>query len=160
MKQISLLLVAIVTIWGLSSCDNAQLGEMKAKQGRMVDSLANVQLADIKAQLMEDCNASVEEMIKSKVDSVQAIMASGGSSKNNFMPSSKPKPKPAAKPTPKPGTVTPNTGGDGSRDLKDRRRGNSTSPTGAGTMTNPDGSKAVPNTGNGRSLKDRRRGGN
>lgn len=147
MKQLSLLLVAIVAVWGLSSCDNAQLGEMKAKQERIVDSLANVQLADIKAQLMEDCNASVEEMIQSKVDSVQAAMASGGSGSGTG--TTKPKP------TPKPDKVVPNTGG--GRDLKDRRNGSSGGD--AGTMTNPDGSKAVPNTGNSRSLKDRRRGG-
>ncbi len=149
MKQLSLLLVAIVVVWGLSSCDNAKLGEMKAEQERMVDSLANVQIEDLEAQLMEDCNASVEEMIQSKVDSVQAAMASGGSGKTN--PTKPPTTKPT---TPKPDKVVPNTG-DG-RDLKDRRNGEVTTPVGGGTTT-PDNVK--PNTGNSRDLKDRRRGG-
>ena len=155
MKQLSLLLIATLAIWGLGSCDNAKLEAMKAEQERAVDSLANAQIEELKAQLMEDCDASVEEMIQMKVDSIQAAVPSGGSSKTNTT-TSKPT---TTKPTPKPTTpteVTPNTGG--GRDLKDRRRGNSTSPAGAGTMTNPDGSTVTPNTGGGRDLKDRRRG--
>jgi len=152
MKQLSLLLVAAMVVWGISSCDNAKLEAMKADQSKMVDSLANAQIAEVKAQLMEDCDASVEEVIKAKVDSIQASMVFGkpsttGSGKTNLTPTKKPTTTtPASKPK---------------RDLKDRRNGEVSTPVGGGSSsggTITPGAK--PNTGNSRDLKDRRRGGN
>ncbi len=156
MKQLSLLLVAVIVVWGISSCDNAKLEAMKADQSSMVDSLANAQIAEVKAQLMEDCDASVEEVIRAKVDSIQAAMVVGkssgttGSGKTSLTPK-----KPATTTTPTP-TPTPK------RDIKDRRNGEVSTPVGGGSNTNSGTVTpgAKPNTGGGRSLKDRRRGGN
>lgn len=152
MKKLSLLLVAVMVVWGISSCDNAKLEAMKADQSNMVDSLANAQIAEVKAQLMEDCDASVEEVIRAKVDSIQASLVVGKSSgtksasKTNSTPTKKPT---ATTSAPKP-----------KRDIKDRRKGEVSTPVGGGSNTNSGTVTpgAKPNTGGGRSLKDRRRG--
>ncbi|MFK7903831.1 MAG: hypothetical protein AB8B69_01840 [Chitinophagales bacterium] len=150
MKQLSLLLVAVIVVWGISSCDNAKLEAMKADQSQRVDSLANAQIAEVKAQLMEDCDASVEEVIRAKVDSIQASMVVGksnsGSGKTSLTPTKKPT---ATTPAPKP-----------KRDIKDRRNGEVSTPVGGGS--NSGGTTitpgAKPNTGSSRDLKNRRRG--
>lgn len=115
MKQLSLVLIAFVAIGILNSCDNAKLEAMKIGQIQMVDSLATAEIAKIKAQLKEDCDASVEEAIKTKVDSVQAVMASGKKPKTSS--SSK-----SAKPTTTTTTSKPKP--PKKQDLKDLRRRN------------------------------------
>lgn len=148
MKQFSLLVLAIITIWGISSCDNAKLEAMKADQSKLVDSLANAKIAEITAQLTEDCDASVEESIKAKVDSVQAAMVSMGAGKTSAGKTTTPKSKPT---TTKPTTTTPGE----RKDLKDRRRGD---VDGAGSTTTTPATTTTP--GKRKSLKDRRRGDN
>ena len=122
----SILIVAAIALGLFISCDNAaMLNKMKAEQEAAVDSLVNVQLGDLRTELMADCDEQYNLALKEAVDT--RIAEINGKATPAMSKPIKPKPvvTPTPKPTPPPKTDPSKSRGNASSGTVDQKsRGN------------------------------------
>ncbi len=107
MKKINLYFAIAALITLLVSCDKgADMAVIKEKQQRAIDSTAAAKMLEVRANLLNGCNQSVQAAIRAKADSLLAL-AVPAAAKPAVAGKTPPKKPAATTPTTKPTTPPP-----------------------------------------------------